>query len=58
MLNDWNDGCQGRNRTADASLFRAVVFHSYLADSVALNVIFDTLKARFIGTLLERPPVG
>ena len=32
MLSDWKDGGQGRNRTADASLFRAALYHlSYLA---------------------------
>jgi hypothetical protein len=33
-VNDWNDGGQGRNRTADASLFRAALYRlSYLANT-------------------------
>src|SRR5262245_2695864 len=36
----WNDGGQGRNRTADASLFRAALNETRLTDSARLTANF------------------
>ena len=45
---------KGRNRTADASLFRAALGHNYLIDSTRLDAHFDSKNYRLIGTKTER----
>jgi hypothetical protein len=47
------DGGQGRNRTADASLFRAGAAQCYLIDSVYLAPRFCSQNRHFIGMKLE-----
>ena|ERR1035438_403351 len=46
-------GGQGRNRTADASLFRAALFRSHLVDSVALAPLSSIKTASIIGMVME-----
>ena len=48
-----NDGGQGRNRTADASLFRAVVAQPQLSVELAINFLIGLLSTPLIGTLTE-----
>ena len=43
-------GGQGRNRTADASLFRAAIFHSYLIESIEFDAGFHLEKLRLSAT--------
>ena len=43
-------GGQGRNRTADASLFRAALFQSYLIESIELDAVFHLEKLRLSAT--------
>ena len=44
------DGGQGRNRTADASLFRAVFFRRYLFHSTYVDHVSAPTDRRVIGT--------
>ena len=46
------NGGQGRNRTADASLFRAEVFQSYHVELKDLRPPQEPQSARFIGTVM------
>ena len=45
-------GGQGRNRTADASLFRAEIFQSYHIDLTDLRPPQQPLNAQFFGTVM------
>jgi len=45
---------KGRNRTADASLFRAVVDGSYLLDSPIFSPLFHGQNQPIIGTIMEQ----
>ena len=48
-------GGQGRNRTADASLFRAAIFQSYLIESIEHDAVFHLEKLRLSATKCNQP---
>jgi len=50
ILSALESGGQGRNRTADASLFRAAIFQSYLVESIELDAVFHLEKLRLSAT--------
>ena len=56
----WNDGGQGRNRTADASLFRAGLGDSHLVDYALLSSVrctgFSAVYWNHNGTKNFGPP--
>src|SRR5271167_4535455 len=55
-LSDSKDGGQGRNRTANASLFRAVVSHGHLTDSTYLSSGSCPFLPRFIASITQAQP--
>src|SRR5690349_5279656 len=48
LLIDWKDGGQGRNRTADASLFRAGLVHCHLLQSQRFELVFRSYSRRLL----------
>ena len=55
VIGDRKCGGQGRNRTADASLFRAAIFHSYLIESIEFDAGFHLEKLCLSGTKSNQP---
>ena len=53
MLSDRKDGGQGRNRTADASLFRAALSDSYVDENLVVALIPAPTNGPVIGTTME-----
>jgi hypothetical protein len=50
---EFRGGGQGRNRTADASLFRTEVAQIYLIETAKVSLNFDRRKGHYFGMVLE-----
>jgi hypothetical protein len=55
VLSALESGGQGRNRTADASLFRAAIFQTYLIESIDFDTGFHLEKPRLSATKCNQP---